>query len=1210
VTDLKIRLFGAFRVWRGERPIGSGEWGRQKTRSLLKLLLTRPGRGFSRDEILEALWPDTSPEAADRSLRVTVSLLRKALEPELERRADSRYILRQRPGYSFNRRAECWVDAWQFERYQAEAGEAHRAGGLEEAISGYRRALDLVRGEFLAEDLYEDWAVEARREWQERLLSVLSNLSECLALRGRYTQAVEACGRALELDGYREELHRSLMLYHYCAGEQARALQAYRNYALVLEEEFGVTPSPEMVRLREQVEARNVPGVDEERRYPKPRRALKLPYSLGRTRFVGRDGEYALLVERLREAAEGRGGAVAVEGEAGVGKTRLVEEFLGYAGSRGAVVLAGRCYERELGPPLEPVLDALDGAVDVAGLSPEAPERQEKELGYLWAEESRATARFYHALTREILRESRTGGHGAVILFLDDVQWADRATLDFLSYLARRVSGERVLLLFTYRLDQRPELSGWLAGLAERRAVGTLSLGRLSPEDLACILARMSSGAFEEMPRLAGFLHRESEGNPFYAVEYLRWLIESGAVEVDSRRRICGLQEETLQERGLPSGVKALIQARVGTLGEEARRLLELAAVTGRDFEPALLARAAGLAESRAGAVMESLLASAFIVETGRTCYFSHDKLRQALYEDIGGLRRRELHLKVAQALEEAGGEPAELAHHYLQAGAWQPALANLIRAGERAEESYAWDAAAENYARALEVAEKLPDPDERRFELLVACERLLEHMDRREERAQTVEALFELASRLGDRRKLAEVCVRRIGVLMSFADPGGAAEAAREAVSIFRELGDRAGEARAYRELGYVRWMNWEYAGALEANLRAIWIHRELGNRLAEAADAGNIAHVYRSMGDHDSALRWNEEAIRIDRELGYRIGESFRLNSMALVQRERGDLRASLDLHLRSLAITTELGAKNLSVTQHVNCGTMYLSLGFPEEALEHFRAAARLGRETGYGRDEGYALMSVGVALEQTGDPAGAARSYRWAAELLERAYEESEIPKELSGKADALTLLGTALHRSLGEPEEAREVYEAAARIYRSLGEDRRLRKLLMNLAGLLWRRGDLPGSRRNYEEALDLAREQGEQAHQAAALACLSVVQRDLGLHKKAIRRGREALGVLRELDDPQAEAYVLTSLAGSYTALGHHPSALSCLKRSLRFRREVGDLEGEIRVLHDLAGVYEEMGEPERAREALEVARSRQGAPESACVLHHVERSE
>ncbi|MBA2692481.1 MAG: tetratricopeptide repeat protein [Rubrobacter sp.] len=1207
---LKINLFGRFRVWRGGNLVGDEEWDRRKTRSLLKLLLTRPGRVFSRDEIVEALWPDSSPASAERSLRVAVSLLRRVVEPGLDHGPGSRYVVSRRPGYMFDREADCEVDAWEFEELWENAEAARNAENLDEAIRMYRSALDLSKGEFLAEETYEDWAATAREEWRERRLAALLELSECLALRGRYTEAIESCERAMALDGYREDLRRRLILYHYCAGEQTLALQAYRRYARRLKEELGASPSPELTRLKERVEARDVPGVDGMRRYPKPRRPLKLPYSLSRTHFVGRDREYALLVERLREAGEGSGGAVAIEGEAGVGKTRLAEEFLGYARGKGVRVLSGRCYERELGPPLEPVLDALEGTVDVAGMLPEAPDREEKELGYLRTGESRDDARFHHALTREIIRTSRDGKQNALILFLDDIQWADAATLAFLSCLTRRVSGERVLLLFTYRLEQRPELAGWLDGLAERRMLDTLSLNRLSPEDIARLLDSMSSRGFGERALLADFLHRESEGNPFYAVEYLRWLIESGAVAVDSRRRICGLKEEALRERVLPSGVKSLIQARFNALGQEARELLELAAVTGRDFEPSLPVKAAVLDETRAAAVMESLLSSAFIVETGTTYYFSHDKLRQALYEDIGVLRRRELHLKIAKALEEDGGEPAELAHHYLHAEAWPLALENLVRAGERAEESYAWDAASENYARALAVVEKLPDSDERRFELLVARERFLEHMDRREERAETVDEMFALARRLGDLEKIAEVHIRRIGVFMSFAEPGGAAEAAREAVSIFRELGNRAGEARAYRELGYVRWMNWEYPGALEANLQAIWIHRELGNQLAEAADAGNIAHVYRSMGDHDSALRWNEEAIRIDREMGYRIGESFRLNSMALIQRERGDLEAALSLNLESLPILAELGAKNLSTTQHVNSGTLYLSLGSPKEALEHFRTAVRLSRETGYVRDEGYALMSVGVALEQTGDPAGAAGSYRRAAELLEKAYEESEFPKELSAKADALTLLGAALHRSLDEPEEALDAYEAAAGIYCGLGEAGRLRKLLMNLAGLLWQTGDPESSLRNYEEALKLAREQGEKAHEAAALACLSVVHQNLGGYKRSIRRGREALELLQELEDPQAEAYVLTSLAESHNELGHYPSALSCLKRSLRLRREIGDLEGEIGVLHDLSEVYERLGETTRARDSSEAARSKQKASEGACALHHVERSE
>jgi tetratricopeptide (TPR) repeat protein len=454
---------------------------------------------------------------------------------------------------------------------------------------------------------------------------------------------------------------------------------------------------------------------------------------------------------------------------------------------------------------------------------------------------------------------------------------------------------------------------------------------------------------------------------------------------------------------------------------------------------------------------------------------------------------------------------------------------------------------------------------------------------------------MFELANRLMNRAWIAETHVRRIGVFMSLFDPESAEEAARAALAIFRELDDKDGEARAHRELGYVRWVNRDYAAALEANLQALWLHRELGHRRAEAGDAGNIAEVYRGMRDFDSAIRWNEEALQIDREIGDGLGESFRLNSLAGIHREQGDLEASLSLHIESLEITREIGAaKNLQVNGRVNCGTMCLGLGDPESALEHFRIAVRLSQETGYTRDEGYSLLSVGAALEQAGDPAGAEGTYRRAIGLLQRAYEESETPKELHGKADALTLLGTLLHRSLDRPEEARKVYEEAAVVYLKLGEGQRLYKLLMNLAGLCWQTKDYENSAHHYGEALELARQYDEAEHEAAALASLSVVYRNLDLLRESIRRGKQATRLLRDLEDSQAEAYVLTSLADSYEALGYYPSALSHLKRSLRLRRRIGDLEGEIRALRDLARVYEQTCDKKRAQTALDEAASKE----------------
>ncbi|MCA1838593.1 MAG: winged helix-turn-helix domain-containing protein, partial [Actinobacteria bacterium] len=243
---LDINLFGEFRVQRDGEPVKSEEWDRQKARSLLKLLLTRPGHIFSRDEIIEALWPGTPPMSAERSLWVTVSLLRRALEPDLERGSDSRYVIQRRPGYFFDGQADCRVDAWEFDKRSKKAEAAEKARKLDEAIEQYRSALEIVGGEFLAEEPYEDWTMEVREEWRSRHLAALSGLAECLAQKGRYTEAIEACRRALALERYSEELCRRLMLYNYCAGEQALALKAYQDHARRLKEELGVNPPLEL----------------------------------------------------------------------------------------------------------------------------------------------------------------------------------------------------------------------------------------------------------------------------------------------------------------------------------------------------------------------------------------------------------------------------------------------------------------------------------------------------------------------------------------------------------------------------------------------------------------------------------------------------------------------------------------------------------------------------------------------------------------------------------------------------------------------------------------------------------------------------------------------------------------------------------------------------------------------------------------------------
>jgi LuxR family maltose regulon positive regulatory protein len=323
-----IRLLGAFEVSRDGQPLTAGDWRNQQTRTILKLLLTRQGRVVPADQLLELLWPEADPDTARRSLHVRISQLRRALDPD----NPDAYILTVEGGYVFNPGADCRIDAIEFEARAQWGRRCQESGNLAEAITAYETARSLYRGDLLEEDLYEDWAFAERERLRECFLTLLIEVAECYARQGHYRRAITRCREVLATDPCRESVYVHLMLYHYYAGEQDLALRVYERCCQVLSDELGVEPLPQTTALYEQIVRRQVAPVDGAVRYPEPAyegRLFEAPYSLGRTPFVGREREYAWLVERLREATVNGGRVAVVAGEAGLGKTRLAEQALG-----------------------------------------------------------------------------------------------------------------------------------------------------------------------------------------------------------------------------------------------------------------------------------------------------------------------------------------------------------------------------------------------------------------------------------------------------------------------------------------------------------------------------------------------------------------------------------------------------------------------------------------------------------------------------------------------------------------------------------------------------------------------------------------------------------------------------------------------------------------------------------------------------------------
>lgn len=1136
MTPAAVQLFG--------RPEGHVDGERRyfvanHAHRLLAYLAVRSG-WVLRDDVIFLFWPDRVDAVGRRNLRKLLHRARREVAGiEIE-------------GDGIRWLVESDVGAWRaaLDRNDVDGALAVCRGPLLEGLDAGAPT------EFVA------W-LERERDGVRRRIGD-SVAARCRELeRDAPDAAAELAQAFLATDPLDERAVRCCLRSLATAGRPEDAERVYRAYARRLDAELGVEPDAETRTLvREltssaataggaRVSGKGTPVAD-----PRP------PVPWGTTAFVGRRAELAQLEERLAAALAGKGGVVAVEGEAGVGKTRLIEAFLAGVPD-GVQVFAGRCYERDLSAPLEPVRTAL-GAGATGG-----PKRRAEDVSFAIGE-PRERQGAHRALAAELVAAAGRGR--AAVLFIDDLQWADAATLEFLAYAGHRTQDQRILILVNFRREDRSALEPWRAQLAERRVIRAVRVGRFDAVQTRELVAELFEGEAGELDRFAEFVHRESEGNPFYALEYLRWLRDADVLELDESRRVAAASWERIAEVVVPESVRSLIWSRYKAFGDRERLALDAAAVIGRSFELEVLEQVTGNGGRALWSTFEPLIGAGLMVPVADGTYaFSHDKLRQTVYDSLGPPARRELHARAAAALEAAGVDDADLAHHYLRAERWSQAYTHLRSAARRAEADSAWEVARGAYARILSIAHRLDDSDRKRFDALMAIERQLEYMGRRPEWIDAIERMTVLARRVGDPRMRAEAALKRMASRSVAGDAAGAADAFGQADALFESLGDDGSRARGYRDVAYLAWMRGDYREVLDASFEAIAIYRRLGHRRAVAATAENVSHAYRWLGADEEAARWAEEAAAAYDELQDPLAEYIRLDMLAWTLMKRGDTAAAAGVLERLLPICQLLDDKHLVVEKHMNVGKIYLGSGRYDDALGNFQAAARLGAAMGDPRHEGYPMISAGVALEGLGRHAEAAGNYLEAARLLEASYATTAAREDETGQGDALALHAGVARRRLGRAEEAKASLRTAETIFRRWDDAHRLGLVQMEQGALHWASGELELAEAAFRAAFDTSGAAGMPERATAALASLGVVYRDLGRLDESIETARDAVERAGSGDDRMGEALLLTSLADSYRLAGRIEEARASYERSLALRRRCGDADGEEATLAALA---------------------------------------
>lgn len=461
--------------------------------------------------------------------------------------------------------------------------------------------------------------------------------------------------------------------------------------------------------------------------------------------FIGREAELAVLADSFKRASAGDGREVLlISGEPGIGKTTLVTQVARAAIDTGAIVLLGRC-DQELGMPYGPFVEALSHyiahtpeevlqvhlATFGAELAQLAPILR-KRLATLPPPQSTDPETERYLLYRAVigLVEQMTEAT-SLILVIDDLQWADKPSLQLLRHLVANTTRQRLLIVGTYRND---ELSGAhplteaLVALRREPRVAHFSLSGLGDSE---VVAFMEAAAGHDLDDsgvgLAHALYRETDGNPFFVWEVLRQLSETGAIfRDDSGRWTASVEVETM---AMPESVRLVIGSRVARLGPTVSQVLPLAAVIGREFELDLLARVADLSEERIIEVLEAAAGVSLLTEVANTpgrYAFAHALIQHTLYQDLGATRRARIHRQVAEAVEAVTGDQpgtriGELAYHWCNApqpGNSGKAINYARLAGQVALASLAPDEAVRHFSEALRLIELAGEGDP-----VVACD-------------------------------------------------------------------------------------------------------------------------------------------------------------------------------------------------------------------------------------------------------------------------------------------------------------------------------------------------------------------------------------------------------------------------------------------------------------------------------------------------------
>ncbi len=684
-----------------------------------------------RESLAALLWPEASPERSHGSLRNTLDHLQTALR-QASGQAQTSYLLVTHNTLSLNPDANTDLDLQTVERAYAQARADRSSRTVLEGSASLpllQSAVACQRGDFLAgfslgdAPDFDDWAAIQREVWNRRLGLILDRLSEIQFAHGEFAGATETASRWIALDALNEVAYRRKMRAHFAAGERGQALETYEGCRAILAAELGIEPEPDTVALDQTIRLQAPlahPNVS--KTPPHPRQPDTSINFLGRL-FTGRNKEYQAIIKSYGRATEGQPQLVVLRGEVGIGKTRLARKFIHWVSAQGAELLQGSAFESGIHLAFQPLVEALrmrlaienslTDKIDEVWLSPLSqllPELRQYhphishppvESHHMQAEDNQA--QLYEPLVQSMLALAK---QAPLVLFIDDLQWADSATLDLLQYAIRRWkdNAARILFLACLRSDAlhpmtqplpagSPQgLSIWLERIVREVTPVHIELEPLDENETVKMMLSILSPPDTDF---AQWLYDETRGQPFYLIETLKDLLERSVLHPKRRsENLWTFSVDSDHDLGkavrVPSTVHAVIRSRLNRLSPNAFSILAGAAVLEHRITFERMCAISNLSEDLALPALDELISGRLLLEATQAGVvgeyaFTNDMLRDVVYTEAGDARRRLFHRRALEVLEKGGESAAILTHHALAAGLSQEAFRYSLAAGREA---------------------------------------------------------------------------------------------------------------------------------------------------------------------------------------------------------------------------------------------------------------------------------------------------------------------------------------------------------------------------------------------------------------------------------------------------------------------------------------------------------------------------------------------